>query len=324
MGNSGRVTPVCWFTPVSLLGSTIEKASIYNVAYIEKIKLDVGADVLVCKSNEIIPRVESVVTSTNTIVKPPTHCPCCNYELVVVGENLICQNTSSCSAQIVGRIKNWVSELNLLEVGDKLIEKLVELNIITDIAGLYTLDVKQLSKLERLGVKSATNIVNSINSNLEIGLETLIGGLSIPLIGTSTMKVVVEAGYDSLDKLFSAKPTDLEKIPGLGPARSLSLVKGLLSNKELIQKLVNHIKIKGKVQGVFTGASFAITGTLSRKRAEVEQMIVNAGGIVKSSVGKGLTYLIINDINSTSSKAVTAKKLGTKLLTEDDFFNLLK
>ena len=323
LGNSGRVTPVCWFEPVNLLGSNVEKASVYNIAYITEIGLDVGAEVLICKANEIIPRVEKVIKSTGTVAPIPTECPECGSKLKMNGENLTCINFD-CPAQVKGRIKNWISELNILDFGETLIERVVECGKVKTVADLYKLTIKDLASLERMGEKSATTAYNNLWAYSTIPLETMLGALSIPMIGTSSLKLVVEAGYDTLEKIQAMTEEDFEKIQGLGPIKAKSLVQGLTDYKQIIKQLLtNGVKIKEKSTGSLTGKSFCFTGTMVRKRADLEKMVENAGGSVKS-VGKGLSYLVIADAeNSTTTKAEKARKLGTTLISEEDFIKLI-
>lgn len=324
LGNSGRVTPVCWFEPVNLLGSNVEKASVYNIAYITELGLDVGAEVLICKANEIIPRVEKVIKSTGTIAPFPTECPECNSKLKMNGENLTCPNFN-CSAQVKGRIKNWISELNILDFGETLIERVVECGKVKTVADLYKLTIKDLAGLERMGEKSATTAHTNLWAYSIIPLETMLGALSIPMIGTSSLKLVVEAGYDSLEKIQTMTAGDFEKIQGLGPIKAKSLVQGLTDYKEVIKQLLdNGVKVKGKTMGSLTGKSFCLTGTMVNKRADLEKMIEDAGGSIKGTVGKGLSFLVIADPeNSTTTKAEKARKLGTALISEDDLLEMM-
>src|ERR1035437_5678438 len=112
VGNSGRVTPVAIIDPVLLVGATVSRANLYNISYIEELGLDIGATVLVARANDVIPRIEELVKGTGTICRPPKNCPECHSYVRQDGENLICINSQSCPAQIIGRIKNWVKELN--------------------------------------------------------------------------------------------------------------------------------------------------------------------------------------------------------------------
>ncbi len=323
-GNSGRITPICWFDKVNLLGSNIEKASVYNISYINELGLGAGAEVLVCKANEIIPRVEKVIKQ-GEITQYPINCPACNGALEMQGEYLQCISTDTCPVQCTGRIKNWVAELNLLELGDTLMERLVSSGLVKDVSDLYKLSINDLSKLERMAEKSATNVYNSLWNNTSLPLEQLIGGLSIPMIGTTMVKLLIDAGYNTLDSLFALTVEQAEAIKGVGPVKSKLFVDGMKRNKDLIGRLLNNgIKIKDKVIGTLTNKSLCFTGTTVNKRSVLEQMVIDAGGTVKSSVCKGLSYLVIADVSSTSSKAQSARKLGTVLISEEQFLEMVK
>lgn len=325
VGNSGRLTPVATVDPVQLVGATVTRASLYNMSYIEDLALDIGATVLVSRANDVIPRIEEVVKGTGTVAKIPPNCPECAGFIEFDGENLICTNTTTCPAQVKGRIKNWIKELNLLEWGDTLVEKLVDSGKVTTIADLYLLKVDDISSLDRLGEKTAKKVLDILWENNEVPLEVFLGALSIPMIGQSTIKAIMNAGCDDLTKFGQLGSEQFEQVPGVGPTKAQSLADGLLANQQLILDiLANGVKIKARAVGNLTGKSICFTGSMQNKRPVLEKMAADAGADVKGSVGKGLTYLVIADPNSTSSKAVAARKHGTTLISEDAFLDLVK
>ena len=325
VGNSGRLTPVAVVDPVLLVGAMVSRASLYNIAYIEELGLDIGARVLVARANDVIPRIEELVKGTKTVAKMPKKCPDCGGTVDMQGENLVCTNTENCRSQIIGRIKNWIKELNLLEWGDSLVEKLVDAKKVKNIADLYTLQVDDISKLDRLGDKTAKKCLDILNANKNVALEVFLGALSIPMIGQSTIKAIMNAGCDSLERFGQLGAAQFEQVPGVGPTKAKFLADGLRHNQKLILSLLdNGVSIKDKILGALTGRSVCFTGAMKNKRPFLEKMAAGAGADVKSSVGKGLTYLVIADPSSTSSKAQAARKLGTKLISEEDFLELVK
>jgi DNA ligase (NAD+) len=325
VGNSGRLTPVATVDPVILVGAVITRASLYNLAYIEDLGLDVGATVLVARANDVIPRIEELVKGVGTIAEAPMHCPACLGKTEMQGENLVCTNSEKCPAQVIGRIKNWISELNILEWGDTLIERLVESGKVKNVADLYKLSVDDLASIDRMGKKSAQKCYDTLWASKTIPLEVFLGALSIPMIGQSTIKSIMSAGCDTLAKFGQLQAVHFEQVPGVGPTKAKSLADGLLANQQLILDILNAgVEIKEKVVGVLSGKSVCFTGSMKNKRSVLEKMAADVGADVKSSVGKGLTYLIIADPNSTSSKAVAARKLGTKLISEEEFLDLVK
>lgn len=325
VGNSGRLTPVAVVDPVLLVGATVTRASLYNLTYIEELGLDIGAKVLVARANDVIPRIEELVKSAGTIAKAPKKCPECDGAVKMEGENLICTNTEHCRAQIVGRIKNWIKELNLLEWGDTLVEKLVEAKKVKNIADLYLLKVDDIANLDRLGEKTAKKVLEILWANKKVSLEVFLGALSIPMIGQSTIKAIMNAGCDDLTKFGQLGATEFEQVPGVGPTKAKFLADGLKHNQKLINTLLsNGVVIKDKIVGNMTGSSVCFTGSMKNKRPVLEKMAAEAGADVKSSVGRGLTYLVIADPASTSSKAEAARKFGTTLISEEAFLDLVK
>ena len=325
VGNSGRLTPVATVDPVTLVGATVTRASIYNITYIEDLNLDIGATVLVVRANDVIPRIEELIKGTGKTHKAPTRCPECGSSVTLSGENLMCYNTLTCPAQVIGRIKNWIKDLNVLEWGDTLVEKLVQSGKVTTIADLYKLTVDDLASIDRMGKKSAKKCHDTLWAGADVPLEIFIGALSIPMIGSSTIKLIMSAGCDTLEKFGQLGAAQFESVPGVGPVKAKSLADGLIANQKVIlETLKNGVTIKSIVQGKLTGKSICFTGSMNIKRPILEKMASDAGADIKSSVGKGLTYLVIADPNSTSSKAVTARKLGTVLISEQNFLDLVK
>lgn len=324
VGGTGRITPVALLKPVELMGAEVQKASLYNWAYIKQIGFHKGASVMVTRANDVIPRILSVTKSVGEPDPDPTNCPECGYDLERDGEYIVCPNTAECPAQLEGRLKKWVSELGILEWGDVLIEKVVQAGLATDVTGLYCLSEADLARLDRMGPSSAKKARDQLWSVNPLPLERLVGALGIPLCATSTMELVVQAGYDTVDGLKGASFDDLQKIPGMGPKRAKALVGWLRRNSGLIETLLETgLSLKEKSVGPLTGKSFCFTGKMQQKRPVLERMAKDAGGQVKGSVGKGLTYLVIADPNSNSSKAVAARKNGTTCISEEAFLEMV-
>lgn len=254
----------------------------------------------------------------------PKQCPCCNSNLILDGEYLKCNNRDGCFKQICGRISIYLNVLNVKEWGDSLITKLVESGKVTTIADLYKLSVDDLASIDRMGKKSAQKCYDLLWKSSEVTLDIFLGGLSIPMIGSTTIRQIMSAGCDTLEKFGQLKAEHFAMVSGIGPNKAEALANGLIQNKQLIFDLLdNGVKIKDKVVGKLTGKRIAITGSTNMKRAELEKLIADNGGENKSSVNKSCTHLIIADVNSQSSKAVSARKMGVTLISEEDFLNLL-
>ena len=323
-GSSGRITPVAIVEPVKLAGAVVERCTLNNVSFMQNLGVSIGSLVLIKRSGEVIPTICSVIANSVSEIDYPKQCPVCEEETYFDGEYLVCSNYE-CPAQISGRIKNWVNKLNLLDVGDTLIERLVENGIVSDISDLYRLTLEDLLSIERMGEKSANTVLNMLNSNKELTLEKFLGSLSIPTIGETVVSLITSAGYSTLDSIRSASKEDFSKINGLGPVKSENLYEGLQSCSELMEDLMSSgINIKEK-KGSLLGKSFCFTGALkTMKRPEAQKMVVDAGGTVKSSVTSDLTYLVMDDPNSDSIKANKARKNGTKCISEQQFLDMVK
>lgn len=326
-GNNGHITPVAEVEPVMLMGAEIKRASIYNFHNIQELGIGVGAEVMIKRGGDVIPVITSVISRNNTTFPVPTNCPACDGPVELRGKHLCCINTDTCIAQKNGRILNWVKELNILELGDALIHQLIDVGLVKSVADLYKLTIEQLSSLERMGEKSAANVYKSIWSKNTVSLEMLFGGLSIPLVGAQTIKLIVDAGYDDLDKIFSIPLTALEDIKGLGPSKSNSLFNGIKNNKTLILELLElGLKIEDKKlsSSKLNGKSFVITGKTNVKRDVLRSFIEDNGGIYRNAVNAKTDFLIIADPNSTTTKAVEARDMGVKLISEEEFLSKVK
>lgn len=325
VGGTGRITPVAEFKPIRILGAEITRASLYNQRYIEQIGFDVGARILVSRANDVIPRVVSVTGSTGVVSKPPTSCPECGADTVQEGEYVICPNTGGCPAQAEGRIKQWIRELGILEWGSALISKVVSTGLVRSVPDLYRIQAEQIASLERMGETSAKNALDQLRRVIPLSLEQLLGALSIPLCATSTMQTIVDAGFDTYPKIRQATKEDLQGIPGMGPKRADALVAWLTRHGSLVDELLSvGVTLKERPKGVLTGKSVCFTGKSNLKRADLERMVTESGGTVKKSVGKGLTYLVMANFDSASTKAKAAKKNGVECLTEESFLQMVQ
>jgi DNA ligase (NAD+) len=323
-GGSGRITPVAIFTPVRILGAEITNASLYNVAYINQLGLDVGATILIARAQDVIPRVVEVRKKTGTVAVPPAVCPTCAQPARMEGEYLVCTNSADCPAQAIGRIKRYVAVLDIKEWGETLLEKLVNTGLVKDVSDLYKLSEKTLASVDRMGKKSAQRVLKTLWDKNSVTLDVLLGALSIPLCGPSTIKMAMDAGYDTFEKIKAADIDMLSAVDGLGPVKAQVIWSWMQTHSALVPRLLSvGVEVKGKIHGTMTGKTFCFTGASTRPRAELEELAKKAGGEVKNSVGKKLTYLVMADPTSNTSKAQAARKNGTQCISETEFLTLV-
>lgn len=325
VGGSGVITPVACFDPVRLLGAEVTNATLHNIKYIQDLGLSPGARIIIARANDVIPRVVSVSFPSPNPFVVPTACPSCGGKVEMNGAHLICPNITTCPAQAVGRIKRYVKELEILEWGETLIEKLVEKGLVKSVPDLYKLTLADLAGIERMGEKSAENVLKTLWAKTPIPLENLLGALSIPMCSTTTIRACVDKGLDTWEKFAAAKEADFQSVPGVGIVKGAMLeawVSTIGKNVIMPALFAAGVQVKGRTQGVLTGQSFCFTGKSTRKRSELESLVTDNGGVVKASVTKGLNYLVMADPQSASTKAQAARKNGTVLLSEEDFLKM--
>ncbi len=338
VGRTGVITPVARLKPVLLAGSTIRNATLHNYDEIARLNINVGDIVEIEKSGEIIPKVIRVISSSDRAGKasfiPPTHCPSCQSKLIrIQGEvALRCINTS-CPAQIFASLNHFVSReaMNIDGFGPALIEQLIARHIISTPADIFSLSVEALAGLERMGTKSATNIVNAVNKAKSNPLDKLIHGLGIRMIGAQAAKVFASA-VDDISDLQKMSKEELSSLDTIGPnmAESIRMYFDRKKNVELIDKLRQAgVNCKGnkdresKAPLPLSGKTFVLTGTLDNfTRDEARERIEKLGGKVSSSVSKK-TFAVIAG-KDPGSKLSKAEELGIQILNENEFSEMLQ
>ena len=324
VGKGGRVTPVLVVDTVFIGGADVSRPNCHNLGYIAELassvsgrkdgKLYVGDKITVSKRNDVIPYPEACYGGGTTPIETPTECPACGHTLEINGAYLEC-NGDECPKQVVGNIRRWVEKIGVLHIGRSYIAALIEADLIEDAADLYTVDrdqVRTVTMGQRIVGNGLVRGFKNLDANgRELDLHVLVGSLGIPSVGRSTCQKIVEAGYDTLDKMLQAKAADLGNIPGVGSSKAAAFVKGYYERTHLIGKLLGAgVTVKRKVTGRFSGKTALVTGF----RGKDEQAIVTAfaaeGGVMKSGVGSKLTYLICKDAASTSGKPSKARKIN--------------
>lgn len=339
VGKSGKLTPVADLDPVLLAGTTVKRASLHNADQIARLDVRVGDTVVIEKAGEIIPQVVRVeAEARNGAEVPytfPDHCPSCGAAAVKEeGEvDLRCSNPPS---RCPDQLKEWVAwfahrdAMDIDGLGDKLIHQLVHRQLVTNLADLYRLDAETLAGLERMGKKSADNLVAAIDASRHRSLDRLITGLTIRHVGTRTAELIA-ARFPDLDSLRAASLDQLEAVPGLGQVVATS-VYGFLQDPEntrLIDQLLEvgvrptPFKAPATTGSLpLAGKTFVITGTLpKRSRAEAEKLIQQHGGKVTGSVSKKTSYLLQGA--EPGSKLEKARQLGVDILDEPALVALL-
>jgi DNA ligase (NAD+) len=349
VGRTGTLTPVANLEPTILAGTTVARASLHNADMIESLDVRVGDHVFIQKAGEVIPQVVGVDASTRTgrekKFRMPTECPACGTTVarelrdadkpeLGMESATRCPNRS-CPEQVKQRIFYFARRfaMDVDHLGEALVEQLVDRGIVRDVADLYALTAETVASLERMGDKSAQNVVASIARSKERTLDRLLCGLGIPQVGqVAARQLAEEAG--TLDRLLAWTPDEtrehVDSIHGFGPKMVESVVEFLNDPEQhaLMRKLAKlgvgrpQPVVAVATEGPLKGSSVCVTGVLTKKREDVHADIRAAGGEVHDSVKKTTTYLVAGD-KTGKSKLDQAKKYGTKVLTERELYELL-
>lgn len=333
-------TPVAVFDPVDLNGTTVQRASLANPNTIKTLGLQIGSHVVVVKRGEIIPKIESVVPEESDEaqkslrdVKQPSVCLTCGTALVDEGTRLYCPN-KNCKKRILHQLLKWIDVVDIRDLGDTLIRALFADGVVNSITDIYTLDGETLRPYflnedsmskEKLSL-GAEKVASSIQAHRTVTLPRFIAGFDIEGIGETLVEKLIAGGFSTLKKMFEAKEEEVANVYGFAEIMAHTFVQGLAENREEMESLVSSGTItvtQPDADGLFAGKSFCFTGELvTMKRADAENIVKENGGMVKSSVVKGLSYLVTNDTASGSAKNVKASQLGIPVITEKQFLEL--
>ncbi|MBM4170541.1 MAG: NAD-dependent DNA ligase LigA [Ignavibacteria bacterium] len=337
VGRTGTLTPVAELEPIFLAGSTISRATLHNFDEIKRKDIREGDSVVIEKGGDVIPKVVSVDVSKRnknlTETELPIRCPTCGSKLFKPENEvaIYCDN-NFCPDQIKGRLIHFASRgaMDIEGLGESLINLFTEMKFLKDFADIYDLKNKrnELIEIERLGEKSVDNLLNAIDKSKNQQFEKVLFSLGIRYVGSGAAKKLAEH-FISIDNLISATKEEIEGIYEIGPSISSSIIRFFKSKDNL--KLIERLKKAGLnfntsiAKGVnkFNGKSFVLTGTLSiLTRDEAKEKIIYFGGKVSSSVSKLTDYVVVGE--NPGSKLDKAVKLGLKILTEEEFIEMIK
>ncbi|MFJ7921741.1 NAD-dependent DNA ligase LigA [Lysinibacillus fusiformis] len=339
VGRTGVVTPTAILTPVQVAGTTVQRASLHNEDLIREKDIRLGDTVIIRKAGDIIPQVVGVLIEQrpeNSVpFEMPQNCPVCDSELIrIEGEVALRCVNPACFAQIAESIKYFVSRnaMNIDGLGDKVVEQLLRADLIHDVSDLYHLTIEQLVELERMGEKSATNLVNAIQASKENSMERLLIGLGIRHVGEKAAKIVSEQ-FGSMDAVMAATEEQLVAIYEIGDKMASSLVEYFSNDdaRAVIERLAEvgvNMTFKGKKVEVvvgdnpFAGKTIVLTGKLEQlTRNEAKAKIEELGGTVTGSVSKKTDLVIAGE--DAGSKLAKAEQLGIEVWNEENLIEQL-
>jgi DNA ligase (NAD+) len=340
VGRTGKLTPVAWLKPVAIGGTTVSRATLHNMDEIERLGVKIGDWVEVERGGDVIPKVVKVVEDAGKNSEHPRgdkqfvmpeHCPVCGGNVVrTPGEaDHRCVN-ANCPAKLQGTILHFASRhvMNIDGLGDALVNQLTERGLVKNVADLYKLKKDDLLKLDRMGEKSADNVLAEIAASKKLPLERVIYGLGIRFVGERTAQFLAEH-FGSLDDIMKATAEQLEEVNEVGPRIAESIVEFFADEHN--RKLVSDLRKAGltftgqkKEKGTkLAGKTFVLTGTLARHtRDEAKTMIEDAGGRVSGSVSKKTDHVVAG--SDSGSKLDKARELGVSVISEEELEALLQ
>ena len=341
VGRTGAITPVANLDPVQLSGTTVKRASLHNADIIENLDLHIGDMVYVEKGGEIIPKITGVDLDSRTFmmgdkVEFIKYCPECKTRLIrYEGEAAhYCPNINGCATQIKGRIEHFVSRkaMNIDGMGPETIDSFFSVGLINDISDLYNLKVKDLYRLERMGIKSAENLINSIEKSKDTSFDRVLFALGIRFVGEVAAKKLAKA-FKNINNLMSAGFEDLVQVNEIGNKIAQSVIDFFAEekNRTLIDKLRNYglqfsfPETEDEItNNKLEGKTIVISGVFEKhSRDEYKAIIENCGGKNSGSISSKTSFILAGD-NMGPSKREKAEQLGIPLISETEFLTMIE
>lgn len=333
VGRTGVITPTAVFEPIFLAGTTVSRATLHNQDFINEKGISIGDKIIVRKAGDIIPEVVSVSQhdASKQLYCIPDTCPSCGGRVTrEQGEAAYRCCNPDCATQLLRNLIHFCSRdaMDIEGMGSAVLEALVEKGMIKTAADIFTLDKNKISDIERMGEKSATNLINAAEKAKSNDLSKLIYALGIRHIGQKAAKLLSDR-FITMDELMNATTQDIAEIDGFGliMAQSVTDFFSHHESRELIESLknvgVNMTGEKSVKENRFDGKIFVLTGTLSKfKRSEATKIIESLGGKASSSVSKKTDFVVAGE--DAGSKLQKANELGVTVLSEDEFSEMIK
>lgn len=336
VGRTGAITPVARLNPVFVGGVTVSNATLHNMDEVAKKDVREGDTVFVRRAGDVIPEVVRVLPERRKgdvqPVELPQHCPKCGSDVIKPeGEAIArCSGGLFCSAQRKEAIKHFASRraMDIEGLGDKLVEAIVDQGMVHDLADIYTLSHERYAGLERMGDRSAENLLQSLEKSKHTTLARFLYALGVREVGEVTASALA-SHFRELEAIKQAKVDDLSQIDGIGPIMAEHIVAFFQQphNLEVIQKLLDagvywdEVETPAAEAQILAGKSFVITGTLSRPRSEIKDEMLALGAKVVGSVSKNTDYLLAG--SDAGSKLAKAEQLGITIIDEDGLNDLI-
>ncbi len=333
VGRTGAITPTAVFEPIQLAGTSVSRAVLHNQDFINAKDINIGDSIVVRKAGEIIPEVVALAAKgpNEGVFTLPEFCPACGTKAVREADEAVlrCPNPN-CPAQLLRNLIHFASRdaMDIDGMGPAVLTVLVDKGLVKSQADIYEIKAEDVAEIERMGKKSAANLIASIEKSKSAGLSRFVYALGIRNIGQKTADLLTEK-YHTIDELMAATEEELCTIDGFGEVMAKSLVEffALEESKKLIERMRGFgIDMTAEVKeksNLFEGLTFVLTGTLpTMTRNEASEIITANGGKVSGSVSKKTSYVLAGE--EAGSKLTKAQTLGIKIITESEFLEMVK
>ena len=320
VGRTGAITPLAILDPVVCGGTLISKATLHNYDEIERLGLCIGDIVTVIRSKDVIPKIVGVARKgeIDEEILPPKECPVCTSLLEKEDTIYYCSN-DYCGAKTTKALIHWLNILGIKNMGEKLIDALINTDKLKTIPDFYKLTLEDISSLERQGERNATKVLKEINSKQVISLSELLAGLNIRNLSVKRAEIL-EDNFNSLENILKLKTSDIIALDGFEGKLASYIVTGLKMKTKLIHEILEHISLKKKSEGVLSDKSFCFSGF---RDPQLEIQIKDKGGRIASGVSKKLNYLVVKNKNGTTSKLTKARNYGVNIINPADLEGML-
>lgn len=321
VGRTGAITPLAILEPVACGGTIISKASLHNYDEIKRLGIKIGDFVEIIRSKDVIPKIIGVSRKGEfeVDIEAPTECPVCSTPVSKEDTVIYCPN-DFCSAKVSRGLIHWLNILNIKNMGEKIVDGLIEAEKLQNISDFYKLQVQDIANLDGQGVKNATKILNEIHTRKELTVAELLAGLNIRNLSVKRAEIL-EDQFGDIENIINIKSQDIVNLDGFEEKLATFIVSGLKSKKNLIREILKYVSIKRKIEGVLSNKSFCFSGFRDN---DLELQIKKKGGRIAEGVSKKLDYLIVKNKIGTTSKLDKARQYGINIIDPHDLEGLLQ
>jgi DNA ligase (NAD+) len=327
VSRNGILTPVANVEAVEVSGAMVSRVTLHNYGLVKQHQLKAGDKIRIVRSGEVIPKFLAVEDSSPNPFTIPGKCPSCDSVIAEEDIRLLCKN-ENCPDKVLDEILNFIKKIGIEDLSSKRLQEMIKAGFVIDIASLFEIKKEQLLSLNKVKEKLADKLIKNIEQAKRTDLVTFLSALGISGGAYNKCEKIVQAGFDSMEKILNLSREDLMGIESFAEKSSLDFINSLQAKHSLIKKLMTydfHFETNPEVQktSALSGKRVCITGTLSMKRSELEKIVKSHGATVQSGVSKETSFLITNDMVSTSSKFKKAQALNISIINETKLFELL-